>query len=122
MFENIGRFDNVDITPIEFEKEVARCLKENGMNLTNSIVRHNVKARGSDGLYQIDVMAEFEAFGGAKFQVLVECKHQKNPIKREIVQALYDKIRSIGAHKGILFASTRFQSGALEEMSEGQVH
>ncbi|AIF52880.1 restriction endonuclease [Pelosinus sp. UFO1] len=114
MLNQFGPFRSIDITPEEFEKETARCLQENGMKITNCVVRHNEKIRVFDGNYQIDVTARLELFGGAELLVLVECKHQKNSIKREIVQALHDKIRSIGAHKGIIFSSSNFQKGALE--------
>lgn len=107
------RFGDVEITPQEFEIEVAKYLRVNAVTIKDTIVKHNVKLPGSDGVYQIDVTAEFEALG-AKYLTLVECKYQKNPVKREVIQALNDKIRSTGAQKGILFATSGFQSGALE--------
>jgi restriction system protein len=113
MLEQIGFFESIEMTPTQFEQEVTRCLKASGMSLVSSSVKHNVKLPGSDGVYQIDVLAEFEALG-AKFRVLIECKHQKHPIKREIVQILHDKIRSTGSQKGMIFATTGFQKGALE--------
>ena len=51
---------------------------------------------------------------GIQYVSLVECKHYKNPITREKVQALNSKILSIGAHKGILISTSNFQSGAIE--------
>ncbi|KAA0986051.1 restriction endonuclease [Pseudomonas sp. ANT_J28] len=48
------------------------------------------------------------------FLVLVECKHYKSAIKRETLQILHDRMRSIGAQKGALFTTSGFQSGALE--------
>jgi hypothetical protein len=44
----------------------------------------------------------------------VECKHDKSRVKRDRVQELWAKIQSVGAHKGILFATAGFQSGAIE--------
>jgi restriction system protein len=35
-------------------------------------------------------------------------------VKREVVQALWAKVQSVGAHKGIIFATKGFQSGAIE--------
>jgi hypothetical protein len=35
-------------------------------------------------------------------------------VKRDRVQELWAKIQSVGAHKGILFATAGFQSGAIE--------
>jgi hypothetical protein len=41
-------------------------------------------------------------------------KRHRNPIKRELVQVLHSKMRSVGAHKGVMFSTAHFQSGALE--------
>ena len=46
--------------------------------------------------------------------MLIECKHYKNPIKRETIQILKDKLHSVGAQKGILFTTATFQSGCIE--------
>lgn len=46
--------------------------------------------------------------------MLVECKYHKNAIKRDVVQVLYDRMRAVGAQKGMVFSTSRFQSGAVE--------
>ena len=38
--------------------------------------------------YEIDVVARFTILEGAEIVVLIECKHYKNSIKRELVQTL----------------------------------
>lgn len=109
-----GLLDNpVELTPEEFETEVANLLAKSGVGLKEFNVQKLEKIDGMGGVYEIDVTARFEALG-ADFLVLVECKHHKNPIKRDIVQVLYDRIRSVGAHKGMIFSTARFQSGAIE--------
>lgn len=105
--------DPVEMTPQQFELEVKKILDSAGIPLPDFSTQNREIVRGSDGSYEIDVTARFEALG-VSFLVLVECKHHKNPIKREVVQALYDKLRSVGAQKGILFATTSFQEGAIE--------
>ena len=60
------------------------------------------------------MLAKFQAFAGAEFIVLIECKKYRNAVERELVQVLHDKVRSVGAHKGILFTTTGFQSGAIK--------
>jgi restriction system protein len=102
-----------EISPTEFEHLVHSHVVRLGKNLKIFKAEHNDKLEATDGVYQIDVTAQFEAFG-VEFLVLIECKHHKHPIKREVVQLLYDKIRAIGAHKGIIFASVGFQKGAIE--------
>jgi restriction system protein len=62
---------------------------------------------------KIDVTARFTALD-TNFLVLIECKHHKHPIKRDVIQVLRDRLESIGAQKGMVFSTVRFQSGAVE--------
>lgn len=102
---------NTEITPIEFEKLVKDYFTEIGRTLKKFKAVHDRKIKSDDGEYQIDVYAEFEALN-IDIKVLVECKKHKNRIKRETVQILYDKLRATGSHKGIIFSTSGFQSGA----------
>ena len=104
--------DPVTLTPREFERFVAATLTEQGVGLSGFEVQHLHRIAGTDGDYVIDVSARFEALG-ADFLVLIECKHQNTKVKRGDVQLLADKVRSTGAHKGMLFATAGFQSGAV---------
>jgi restriction system protein len=81
--------------------------------LPDFTVAHDVRLVGSDGIYQIDVLASYTTLG-VKMMVLIECKHYSRPVLREMVQVLYDKMRATGAHKGILFSTAGFQDGAIE--------
>ena len=83
------------------------------MGLPELEVQRLEKIEGSDGTYEIDVTARFEVLG-ASFLVLAECKHHKNPIKREAMQVLYDRLRAVGANKGMMFSTSGFQKGAIE--------
>ncbi|WP_229635467.1 restriction endonuclease [Pseudomonas syringae] len=60
------------------------------------------------------MLAKFQAFAGAELMVLIECKKYRNAVERELVQVLHDKVRSLGAHKGMLFTTSGFQSGAIK--------
>lgn len=102
---------NTEITPTEFEKLVKDYFLEIGATLKKFKAEHNVIMKSNDGNYQIDVFAEFEALN-IEIKVLVECKKHKNRIKRETVQILFDKLRATGTHKGIIFSTSGFQSGA----------
>lgn len=108
---------NANITPIEFELLVKEYLTELGKELKSFDAIHNKIIERIDGNYQIDVYAEF-SFLGADFKLLIECKKHKNKIKRETVQLLYDKIRAIGAHKGMIFSTSGFQDGAFKYANE----
>lgn len=109
------RFPNPEeITPTEFELMVKSWFESVADSLEEFTAQHLETIQGSDGEFAFDVTARFTAFHGAKFLVVAECKKQKNPIKRDIVQVLNDKKRSIGAHKGFVVSTSPFQSGAQE--------
>lgn len=103
------------ITPIEFEKyclDILAGFAEEDQ-LSDFTITHNVKIPAEDGTYQIDVYATFMAMG-VEFKVLCECKQYTSPVNREKVVLLHDKLRSLGAHKGILLSTSGFQSGAIQ--------
>lgn len=102
------------LSPKEFElycKEILRGYAE-ARNLQGFKIEHDVNISTHDGTYQIDVYAEYSVLGTVK--VLCECKHYKNSVSREKVAVLAEKLRSIGANKGILLSTTGFQKGAIK--------
>lgn len=103
----------LNVTPEQFERMVVEHLRRVGRPLTSFEVQHQTPVASPDGEFDIDAVATFEALG-AKFIVLVECKHHRNAIKRELVQVLSDKLSSARAHKGMLFSTASFQKGAIE--------
>jgi restriction system protein len=104
---------NANISPSDFEKLVKGYLDNLGKKLLSFKSIHDTKVDKPDGLYQIDVKAEFE-FLNAKFLVIIECKKHINKIKRDVIQLLFDKLRSIGAQKGMIFSTSGFQEGAIK--------
>lgn len=106
----------LEITPLKFEALVSDWL--NKLSSDSSIpavkIKHSAVVSGLSGEYRIDVLAEMEIFGGAAITILIECKHQQRPVERDEVIILEGKLRDTGAHKGMLFATSGFQSGALE--------
>ena len=107
------------ITPEEFEIFCVELLKSYAKeeNLADFTIEHNVKIASSDGTYQIDAHASFTAMG-VTVKVLCECKQYKNKVKREKVQILADKLRSLGMNKGILLSTSGFQKGAIDYAKE----
>jgi restriction system protein len=101
------------LTPTEFEMHVRAMLDAMGHEVLDYRSEHQELILGVDGEYEIDVSVRFSAFN-MDFLMLVECKHYKSAIKRETLQILHDRMRSIGAQKGALFTTSGFQSGALE--------
>ena len=108
---------NANISPAEFELLVKDYLEGAGKNLKDFKAEHDIHLLKSDGDYQIDIYAEFEVLG-VSIKVLVECKRHKNDIKRDVVQLLYDKLRATGTHKGMIFSTSGFQSGAYKFAEE----
>jgi hypothetical protein len=52
-------------------------------------------------------------FAGMSFLVSAEAKLHKNPIKRELVQVLHQKMQSTGVQKGVIFSTSSYQTGAV---------
>lgn len=103
-----------DITPTEFEVFCMETLKAYAEKegLKEFKIVHNKKIETYDSTYQIDVFAEYTAFG-CNHKIIIECKHYTKNIKRSLVTDLYTKIQSTGAQKGILISTSGFQSGAV---------
>lgn len=108
-----AHYPAADITPTEFEQFVVELLKSVSPSLEAFEVTLHDKIQGADGLYDFDATVRFE-FGGMRFLVLVEAKRHNNPIKRELVQVLHDKLRSVSAQKAAMIATAPYQRGALE--------
>jgi restriction system protein len=102
----------VALSAAQFEAQVEGMLRQIGVGLSDFRVQRLEKIHAADGVYEIDVTARFKALGDVL--VLIECKHHRSPIKREVVQILYDKLRAVGAQKGMIFSTVRFQKGAIE--------
>ena len=97
----------LSLTPRQFEVEVRRILDAASSGLNNYESQHLETLQGSDGEYVFDVTARFSALGAA-FLVLIECKHHARNVERSDVQILYDKMRSVGAQKAMLFSISGF--------------
>jgi restriction system protein len=106
------RWPTFELTPADYERAVAALVRDSGQEVTDWQVRHLDPVEGVDATYIIDVTVRFRLLG-ADYLTLFECKRHSSPVKREHVQVLHDKLRSTGAHKGIVVASSGFQSGAL---------
>ena len=107
------------ITPIEFEeycKEILLGYAEKE-KLSDFTIIHDTKLKAHDGTYQIDICASFTAMN-VEFKVICECKQYKSHVNREKVVVLADKVKSLGAHKGILLSTSGFQSGAIQYAKE----
>lgn len=102
----------LEMTPVDFEKHVLQILESKTKGLDHVKFVHNKVVEAYDGNYQLDGYIEFEVMG-VLYKTIVECKHYKYPISREIVQKVYDNLRAIGAQKGIVVSTSNFQTGAI---------
>ena len=110
----IVRYPCPEITPGEFEEFVAgELLGAAGSEVDDLVVTVHEKVVGADGVYDFDATVRYR-FAGMAFLVVVEAKLHRNPIKRELVQVLHQKIHSVGAHKGVMVATSPYQAGAKE--------
>ncbi len=106
-------YEPAEVSPEDYERQVARHFSSLSRHVEDLQIGHQEKIQGVDGAYVIDSTIRYELMG-ASFLVLIECKLHKNPIKREDVQVLHQKVRSIGAQKGIFVSSSSYQRGAMD--------
>jgi hypothetical protein len=99
-----AQFPPPDITPEEIEEYVAQLLSSTEPLVDNLTVMIHDKIEGSDGAYDFDATVRYQ-LAGMSFLVLVEAKRHKNPIKRELVQVLHQKVQSVGGHKGVMIST-----------------
>lgn len=100
------------LSPRQFESLVVRIFSQVHSLVDGLVVSAQERMVTPDGTYDIDATVRF-VLGGMAFLVLVEAKHHVRPIERSLVQVLHSKVQSAGAQKGVLVATTSFQSGAI---------
>jgi predicted helicase len=85
-----------------------------------AVVYHQKEyVRRSSGLpIKIDVSFEVEV-AGARILVLVECKHYTRRVDVGDIDEFFAKLQDVGAHKGVIVTTTRFQEGA-QKAAEGR--
>ncbi|WP_420635706.1 restriction endonuclease [Candidatus Palauibacter sp.] len=106
---------SAEISPEEFERAALRVLRAAwGEDSEEITLDRRERVKGAGGQYEIDGVLRIRRFGGAEIVVFVECKRHGRRLGRDHVMAFEAKIRDCGAHKGILIASSGFQSGAIE--------
>ncbi len=116
----MNEFNCRKLTPKEFELSVKEFINDSGSDLIDMTVKHSEVLNGSDGDYEIDVVAEIVMFAGAQVTFIIECKHWTRPVTRDAVILLKHKVDKLG-HKGLLFSSSGFQSGAFKVAKENKI-
>ncbi|MCX6007025.1 MAG: restriction endonuclease [Chloroflexi bacterium] len=103
----------VEITPQQFERQVLEWVKSSISSSSYDKITHQAIVPGQGGEYVIDIQVHLGLLKGASINILIECKHQRRSVERDEVLILEGKLRDTGAHKGILFATSGFQKGAI---------
>lgn len=67
--------------------------------------------------YNIDLNYKFRV-GGVDYLTIIECKHWKSTITRDLILTVKEKANDLAAHKSILVTTKGFQSGAIEYAKE----
>lgn len=106
------RGKRADMTPAEFEEFVVATFEQTRPLVEDLTITLHEKVTGVDGKYDFDATVRYR-FGGMDFLVVVEAKHQRYPVKRDVVQTLHAKMQSVGAHKAVIVATAPYQRGAL---------
>jgi hypothetical protein len=101
-----------DISPAEFEDFVAQLLRSARTEVEGLSVKLHDKVTSADGTYDLDATVRFN-LAGMQFFVIVEAKRHKNPIKRELIRILHQKVLSLGAQKGVMISTAPYQRGAV---------
>ena len=102
----------LEITPEEYERTVLDWLRQNEQDQVVTLLHREV-VKGGGGDYQIDVTAELTIFG-ATLRILIECKKWRRPVERDHMLAFAMKVQDTGSHKGMMFATSGFQKGAID--------
>jgi hypothetical protein len=109
----MSRYPPAEISPGEFEQFVAELFDSLSGEVEDLRLALHDRIEGVDGTFEFDATIRYR-WRGLQFLVILEAKRHKGTIKRELVQILHHKVLSVGAHKGVMFSTSRFQRGALE--------
>lgn len=116
MHDSIRNSENplkpLKLTPKQFEPKVHRWLKTALMKdgIKEFTIEPQGIVEGDGGEYAIDSLVRITFAAGARITILAECKRCKRPVEREKMLALHAKLADVGAHKGMLFSTSGFQS------------
>lgn len=78
------------------------------------ILHHRKTYAGQRTGNQHEIDLSFEAtVGSLRILVMIECKHYRRRLGKDVVEQLRSKMDDIGAHKGVIVTTVGFQKGAL---------
>ncbi len=100
-----------------FVKEYFKTQLKNSFN-TDIDVKHQENLKTvTNREYNIDLNYKFNV-GGVDYLTIIECKHWKSTITRDLILTVKEKASDLAAHKSILVTTKGFQSGAIEYAKE----
>lgn len=94
-----------------FEKEVQK-------SFDNVEIKHQEDLKTVTGReYNIDLSYNFK-IAGIEYLTIIECKHWKDSVSRDLILTVKEKANDLGAHKSVLVTTKGFQKGAIEYAKE----
>lgn len=96
--------------PEQYEEFVSQVMRE--FFDVDAVRGTTFVGRVTDRKIKVDASFELRIAGGANLLVILECKHYKDKVSVDDVEEFHSKIDDIGAHKGIMFTTKGYQSGA----------
>jgi hypothetical protein len=105
-----------ELTSNEFEEIVRDWIEKkigvDGSQITEISYLDEIEA--PDGTCEVEVLVTLTLLQGMRIIVLVVCKQQNGPVRRDEIEMLESKLRDVRANKGIVISTSGFQSGAVE--------
>lgn len=99
----------------QYQHDVAHFFRQLGMAAETDVTIPGVRTR-----HAVDVVVD-SVHSGFPVRWLIECKHWKSRIPKEVVHNLRTIVSDTGADRGIIMAENGFQSGAIEASSMSSV-
>ena len=90
------------LSPQDVEREVKRHFDEAGGGLSQYSSSLRELIPGMDGEYESDVVASFLALG-VRMRVLIECKHHRRPVARDVIALLVHNSRAQAPRRALWF-------------------
>ena len=105
---------DVELTPTQYEHAVHQLAAVWVERYPGSTAEFDEVLRCNDGSYQMDVVLRITLPPPAGLLVILIDAKRRNRVERRDLQEMHAKIKSCGAHKGVVVSTGHFQRGALE--------
>ena len=105
------------LRPDEVEILVTRELRKAGIEVSRLKVTARSKPKERDESFTMEMTGTMRV-AGAERPVLVECRNQRDPVRREDVESLGGKLAEAKAEHGMMFSTSGFETAAVRDAKE----